>query len=169
MTALTRLIFGLVLLAVPDPVLRFIAGRPATSRVRAAARILGLRELVQAAVTGFKPDAACLVAGAETDSIHAATMLAVAVFDSRSRRLVLGSAATASLFAAVGVVRARRAPAVSPGLAHTGHLVGTLIDLRHQAAATVIRRTLPGSLLSEFELDPAAPVQLSPVSVNNSA
>ena len=152
MTALVRMAFGIALLAAPDPILRLASQKPATARVRVAARILGARELIQAVVTGVQPDAACLAVGAETDLVHAATMLALATVDSRTRRVALSSAMTAGMFAAVGAAHARRAPHTSPALAGNDPRLADLVALRHQAAASVARHTLPGAVRTALHL-----------------
>ena len=139
-----RTVYGVVLFAVPNPVLRLVSGQPATARERALTRILGLRLLMQAAVTDIRPDAASVALGAETDFVHAATMLAWAAIDRRSRRLTLLSAAIAGLFATAGAVQARRKAAGTPASAGTGDPLDALVRLRHQAAVAVARYTLPG-------------------------
>ncbi len=141
MMSWARIAYGMVLLAVPNPVLRLASGQAATARERAVTRILGARLLTQGAVTAVRPDAVSLALGAETDFVHAATMLAWAAVDRGSRRLTLLNAATAGLLGAAGAVQALRAPAVPPVPADDA--VATLIRLRHQAAVAVARRTLP--------------------------
>jgi hypothetical protein len=139
MTEWARIAYGLVLLAVPNRVLRLASDVHPTARERAVTRVLGARLLVQGAVTVVRPDAVTLALGAETDFVHAATMLAWAVVDRRARRLTVLSAATAALFGAAGAVQATHAPAPAP---QAGSL-GALLRLRHQVAVLVARRTLP--------------------------
>ncbi|WP_142281368.1 hypothetical protein [Mycobacterium palustre] len=141
-----RIGYGVVLLAVPDPVLHLVSGQVATVRGRAVTRFLGLRLLAQGAVTAVAPDAATLAVSAETDLVHAATMLAWAAVDRRSRRLTLFSGALAALFGAADVVQARRAPSEPPRAAGTGDLLPTLVRLRHRAATHIVRHTLPGGV-----------------------
>ncbi len=140
MTEWARIAYGMLLLAVPTRVLRFASDKPPTARERTVTRVLGARLLVQGAVTVVRPDAVTLALGAETDFVHAATMLAWAVVDRGSRRLTLLSAATAALFGAAGAVQAARAPATPA--AQAGSLA-TLLRLRHRVAVSVARRTLP--------------------------
>lgn len=143
MTAGARTVYGLVLLAVPNPVLRLITGQAASTRERAVTRILGARQLAQAAVTDVRPDAVSLALGAEVDFVHAVTMLAWAALDRRARRLTLVSAAIAGLFAVAGAAEARRAPAVTPAPARAGDSLAALVRLRHRAAVAVAPYALP--------------------------
>lgn len=137
-----RVGYGIALLAIPSPLLRLVTSQPATAREQAVTRILGARLLAQAAVTDVRPDAVSVALGAETDFVHAVTMLAWAAVDRGSRRLTLLSAAIAGLFAVGGAAQARRTPAVAE--APTGDALATLVRLRHQVADSVARYTLPG-------------------------
>jgi hypothetical protein len=141
-----RIGYGVVLLAVPNRVLHLVSGQAATARERAVTRFLGLRLLTQGAVTAVAPDAATLAVSAETDFVHAATMLAWAAVDRRSRRLTLLSGAVAALFGAADVVQARRAPSEPPRPAGTDDLLPALVRLRHRAATGIVRHTLPGAV-----------------------
>jgi hypothetical protein len=144
MIAWARIIYGAVLLAVPNPLLRLVSGQSITARERALTRVLGARLLAQAAVTDIRPDAVSVALGAETDFVHATTMLAWAVVDRGSRRLTLLSAAVAGLFAVAGAAQARRTPARALAAARTSDPLDALVRLRHQAAVAVARHTLPG-------------------------
>jgi hypothetical protein len=139
-----RIAYGVVLLVLPNPVLRAVTRQSTTARERALARVLGARLLAQAAVTDVRPDAVSVALGAETDFVHALSMLAWAVVDRGSRRLTLLSAAVAGLFAVGGAMQARRTPAGTPAPADTGDPLGAFVRLRHQAAVAIARHTLPG-------------------------
>ncbi|HEY1840278.1 MAG TPA: hypothetical protein VGG53_08655 [Mycobacterium sp.] len=143
MTALARVVYGLALIAVPNPLLRMVSGQRPTVRERALTRILGARLLAQAAVTDVRPDAVSVALGAGTDFVHAATMLVWAVVDRRSRRLTLMSAAIAGLFTAAGVAQARRTPAVASA-SETGRLLNALVRLRHQLPSPSPATRCPG-------------------------
>jgi hypothetical protein len=149
MTALARVVYGLLLVAVPNPLLHMASGQRPTTRERALTRVLGARLLAQAAVTDVRPDAASVALGAEIDLVHAASMLVWAVVDRQSRRLTLMSAALAGLFAAAGGAQARRTPAVAPP-SETGQLLNILIRLRHQVAVAVARYTLPRAVRADL-------------------
>jgi hypothetical protein len=141
-----RIAYGVVLLVLPNPVLRAVTRKSTTARERALARVLGARLLAQAAVTDIRPDAVSVALGAETDFVHALSMLAWAVVDRGSRGLTLLSAAVAGLFAAAGAAQARRTPAHASAPAGADGPLDTLVGLRRQAAAAVARHTLPAGV-----------------------
>jgi hypothetical protein len=99
--------YGGALLIVPGPVIRLVAGRPAGSRARAVARVLGARHLLQAALTAAAPDGPSLGIGAAVDLVHAVSMAALALADRPARRLTLSDALIESTFAAAGASAAR--------------------------------------------------------------
>jgi hypothetical protein len=98
--SLARAGYGLALLCVPGRLITAATGRPASARARAVARVLGVRHLAQAAVCGTLPVRGLLAAGALADSLHAASMLALASSDAQLRRAVLADAAVEAAFAA---------------------------------------------------------------------
>jgi hypothetical protein len=71
-------------------------------------RVLGARQLLQAAITARRPTRRALELGAAVDALHAATMVAGASANVGPRRLTIASAATASAFAAAALVQRRR-------------------------------------------------------------
>lgn len=77
---------------------------------RRVVRVLGVRQVVQAALTGRTPTRAVLWLGAEVDSAHAASMVGLAVCSRRYRRAALGDAAVAGTLAAAGVWAALHSP-----------------------------------------------------------
>jgi hypothetical protein len=94
--------YGGALLIAPGPVIRAAAGGPDGPRVRAVARVLGARHLLQAALTtaaGWSPES--LWIGAAVDLLHAASMGALAA-DRRVRRLTLTDALVESTFVLAG-------------------------------------------------------------------
>ena len=94
--------YGAVLLCAPGPLTSAAAGRPASTGARATARVLGARQLLQAAVTGAGASPAVLALGAVTDLVHAASMLGLALAGRRWRRAALLDAALATALAAAG-------------------------------------------------------------------
>jgi hypothetical protein len=98
---------GVELLA-PTHVLRAIAGDGINGSASRVVRVLGTRDLVQAAVTYVRPSRAVLVGGAVVDSLHAISMVALAVASPRNRRAGGTSAVVAALMAADQVRFARR-------------------------------------------------------------
>jgi hypothetical protein len=99
--------YGAVLLCAPSTAIRLSGARQASPRVRAVTRLLGIRHLLQAAVTMAAPNAVVLTIGAQVDLAHAASMLALAAADRPLRRAGLADGLTAAVFAAVGTAGAR--------------------------------------------------------------
>jgi hypothetical protein len=149
-TARIRAAYGTLLLAAPAPVLRLASGRPASWRLLAVARVLGARQLTQAAVTAVEPDALCLAVGAETDLAHAISMLAWGALAGQSRRIALVDATVAGLFAVAGAEGARRARAQAPTRMRADHRLAKFVVLRDRVAASVARRTLPAPCSQRF-------------------
>jgi hypothetical protein len=109
--ALVRAGWGLVLLAAPS---RLTGGGPPGTRRRWVFRVLGARQLLQAAVTAWRPTPVVLAAGAATDVLHAASMAALAVGDARWRGRAAADAVVAGCLAAAGARAAARAGARTP-------------------------------------------------------
>jgi hypothetical protein len=96
--------YGAALLLVPGPAIRLSTGRTAGHRTRNVARVLGIRHLVQAAVTaGIGPSAELLGIGAAVDITHAASMAGLALADRSVRRVTLTDALIETAFAAAGL------------------------------------------------------------------
>jgi hypothetical protein len=101
------------LCAAPGAVLGLAGGPPASRRARTVARILGVRQLAQAAASGraLAPDigtqdrAALLTLGALVDVLHAASMLGLAVVDPPRRRAGLADGLIALAFAGDALAR----------------------------------------------------------------
>ncbi|MEU8265552.1 SDR family oxidoreductase [Sphaerisporangium sp. NPDC049002] len=89
-----RAAWGLVLLTVPARVICALGGRRDRT-VEIVARLLGARQLGQAAMSGLRPSRSLLVGGAVIDLVHAATALALGTVDDRWRRVALADAAIA--------------------------------------------------------------------------
>ena len=78
---------------------------------RRVVRVLGVRQVAQAGLTGRTPTRAVLWLGAEVDAAHAASMVGLAVCSRRYRRAALGDAAVAGTLAAAGAWAALHSPA----------------------------------------------------------
>ena len=107
---LIRLWWALVLVTRPATVVRLVGGRRDWAAERIG-RALGVRELLQAAVIDQRRAAI----GSGVDVAHAATMVILAVADRRRRRLAVGSAILASVFAVVGFRSTGDQVAAAPG------------------------------------------------------
>lgn len=75
---------------------------PLEQRAALVARVLGGRELLQAAVSLLRPTRAVLVLGSGVDLAHAASMLALGASDRRWRAPSLASAAEAGTLFVLG-------------------------------------------------------------------
>src|SRR5450755_502709 len=85
--------YGAVLALAPASVLSSLAGQPCDRPTLIVARVLGWRELAQAAVLRSHPGREWQLAGAGVDALHGASMLALAaVGDRRHRPLALANA-----------------------------------------------------------------------------
>ncbi|HLI24697.1 MAG TPA: hypothetical protein VKU91_07060 [Acidimicrobiales bacterium] len=99
MLASTRAAWGLALLTVPGPLVRW-AGGDDTKRARAVGRVLGARHLVQAGLVAAGWPPAVWPLGPAADVAHAATAAGLAVVDRRWRRVGMIDATVATSFAA---------------------------------------------------------------------
>ncbi|HEX3004500.1 MAG TPA: hypothetical protein VHO27_09810 [Angustibacter sp.] len=97
--------WGTVLTARPQLVLRGLSGPPADGTEQTVAKVLGGRQLVQAAAVARWPSVAGRV-GAAADLLHALTMAALAT-SPRYRRVAATSGAVAVVLAALELRGAR--------------------------------------------------------------
>ena len=106
--AAVRAGYGSVQLAVPGWSAEQLLGGPMDPAGRRFVRVLGARQVAQAALAVSFPDEPLLGLGAGVDAAHALSMAALAAGGSRWRRPALVSGLIATAFAAAGVVAARR-------------------------------------------------------------
>jgi hypothetical protein len=94
---LARAGYGAALLCAPGPMIGVVTGQPPSRRARRVARVLGVRHLIQAAVTVLNPGPEVVAIGVVVDLLHAASMFAfaAAVPDLRDAELADALAATA--------------------------------------------------------------------------
>lgn len=93
----------------PDVVVPGLSGGPLGPGGRRVVRVLGVRQLAQAWLTGRKPTPLVLRLGVEVDLAHAVSMIGLAVVSRRYRPRALGDAAVAAALAVVGIRAAREA------------------------------------------------------------
>jgi hypothetical protein len=110
-TAAARAGWACVLLAVPERVAAIGTTPPIPPSAVAVLRVLGARQLVQAAATAAVPTGAVARLSAAVDALHAGTGVGLALASPRWRRTAVLDAAVATAFAAVGW--SCRRPAVS--------------------------------------------------------
>lgn len=99
-----RALYGAGLLLAPGRILAALARMPLDRRVIAVARVLGARQLAQAAVVGRRPTPGRLRAGAAVDAAHVGSMVAFARWSPRPahRLLAVRQARSAGLLALAG-------------------------------------------------------------------
>jgi hypothetical protein len=100
LASLARAGYGAVLLCTPGYLIAAMTGRPPSRRACITARLLGARHLAQAAICGAMPVRGLIEAGTAADSLHAASMFALAVTDREDRAALLADALIATAFAA---------------------------------------------------------------------
>jgi hypothetical protein len=98
-----RATWGVVLLAVPGRVLSAFERTEHTHAQRVVARILGARNVIQAAVVTVVGGRSIRREGAVVDGIHVVTCLGMAAVSRKWRRLALTDAAIAAGLCAAGV------------------------------------------------------------------
>ncbi|GAA2759591.1 hypothetical protein [Actinopolymorpha rutila] len=104
-----RFTYGTAEATVPDVVALRLAGRRLDRHERLAARVLGVRHIVQAGATTALASPTCYRLGAGVDALHALSMVGLAAVDRRRRRLALTETVTASAMALAGLYAAGRA------------------------------------------------------------
>lgn len=100
---------GLLLLA-PRVVLARVQRREPDAAAVRVARILGVRHLAQAALSGAEPSRGALALGVWVDAAHAGTAVALAAVDRDRVRPALTDAAVAGLWATAGYRDLHRRP-----------------------------------------------------------
>jgi hypothetical protein len=110
-SALTRMIWGVTLLVAPRRVLRLLGGRE-TRLAQAVLRVLGTRQVLQAAVTAVRPSRVVLLGGVGLDGLHALTGLGLAVVDPSQARIGVTDAGIAATWIGVDLRALRNRPGV---------------------------------------------------------
>jgi hypothetical protein len=101
--------YGMVLVLVPRPAIRLATGRTPSRRACQVARVLGIRHLLQAALTAVMPGPGLLAIGGQIDAVHATSMMLLAAVSRAERRAALTDALTEAAFAAAGFSASARA------------------------------------------------------------
>ena len=102
-----RTLVGIALLTRPRSLLTALSGQAVGEDAAIYARILGARHLVEAALQWRWPTPTAVRAGARVDAIHAASAVPL-IKTSDNRRLATLNVASASTFALLGALLARR-------------------------------------------------------------
>ena len=101
--------YGAVQLLRPAYSAEQLLGGPLDPGAVAAVRVLGARQLAQAAMSVTTPSARLLALGAGANGVHALSMAVLVLADRRWRRPAMVSGLIAAAFAAGGAAAARRA------------------------------------------------------------
>ena len=97
---LDRAAYGAALVLLPGPVIWLATGQRPGRRARRVAVVLGIRHLIQAALTAAAPEPPVLATGGQVDAVHAASMLLLAAVSRGGRRAAVTDALTEAAFAA---------------------------------------------------------------------
>lgn len=111
---LIRAGWGAALLLAPRHVLTHVHHVRVDTKAIAITRILGARQLTQAALSGANPSPEVLAMGVWVDSAHAATGIALAALDRSRARAALTDTAVAALWAGGGYRDLRAGVATPP-------------------------------------------------------
>jgi hypothetical protein len=103
--AIARAVYGVFLLVASDTVVETVTGE--RSRAATVGRIIGMRHVLQALTLGWTRSRGWVDVGAGIDAIHALSMLVLAVFSDRYRRLAALDAAVAGSWAVSGWLAGR--------------------------------------------------------------
>lgn len=98
--------YGMMLVLAPGPVIGLATGQVPTRRTCRVARVLGIRHLMQAALTAVAPRPEVFAIGAEVDAVHSASMLLAAIWPA-GRRAALTDALAEAALAVAGVSAAQ--------------------------------------------------------------
>lgn len=113
---IVRAVRGALLLLAPSAVLSALHGVQVDRKALVVTRILGVRHLVQAWVSGVNPSRAMVVAGAGVDAIHSLTAFGLGVLDRRRLQGGVADGIVAAVWAGFGWHQAR-AEFTQPGTA----------------------------------------------------
>ena len=104
-----RIGYGSMLLLAPRTVLRDLPHRRIDPAARAVARLLGVRHLLEATALDGPRGSGWILVGAAADTMHSATMTALAIWRPERRLLASTSALVSGALATAGIAEARRA------------------------------------------------------------
>ena len=109
------------------------------TKSRVIARILGARQLSQAALSGFRPSPEVLAMGVWVDTVHALTALGLALVDGARARAGLTDTAIAGLWATAGYRDLTRGRATPPAHQRRRDQLAVLV-LTHAPAGVFCER-----------------------------
>lgn len=141
---LVRAAWGAALLVAPRPVMQNVHHVRVDTKSVVVARILGARQVAQAALSGVRPSPEVLAMGVWVDAVHALTALGLAGLDRSRARAGLTDSAVAAIWAGAGYRDLRRAGATPPS-----H------QRRRDQLALLVLRVVPGGrrLVTHIDAD----------------
>jgi hypothetical protein len=105
---LVRAGWGAVLLMAPRTVLTHLPGVRIGPKAVAVTRILGVRHLIQAGLSGVRPSPEMLAAGVWVDLVHSMSALGLAFTDHRHLRAAVADSMVAAAWSAAGFCDLRK-------------------------------------------------------------
>jgi hypothetical protein len=103
---LAEAVWGVALVSAPRPVIRWVNASASDPPEVVAARVLGARHVVQAALIFARPSRARILVGSAISGVHAASMLLLGTVDAPRRRLAACDAAIAGAWCVSGLLLA---------------------------------------------------------------
>ncbi len=100
---LIRAGWGVALVVAPRAALSRVPGARIRPKAVVVARILGVRHLIQACLSGFRPTPEILAAGVWVDFVHSVTALGLAITDHRYIRAAMADTVVAAVWSAAGL------------------------------------------------------------------
>ncbi|MEO6882003.1 MAG: hypothetical protein ABI181_13800 [Mycobacteriaceae bacterium] len=131
--------WGAALLLAPRRALRATHATLDTTSVNVT-RVLGARQLAQAALSGVNPSPEVLATGVWVDAAHSATAIALAVTDHRRARAGLVDAAVAAVWAGIGARDLSHAEPTAPGHDRIRDRLARLVLPRLPGGSALLRR-----------------------------
>lgn len=104
--AVLRAVIGVAEFAAPASLLDAVTDSPVDDRARRVVRLLGTRDLLQAAVTAIHPSRTVLLGGGVVDLLHGGSMVGLAMVAAERRRAAVASAAVAGILAGMQLIAA---------------------------------------------------------------
>ncbi len=101
---LVRAGYGAALMVAPGPMVRVCTGRSPSRATRRTTQVVGLRHLIQAAITLWAPAPEVIAFGVLVDLTHAASMVGFAAVNRPMARAELTDALTATTLAVTEAV-----------------------------------------------------------------
>ena len=137
---LLRATWGAALLIAPRQVMENVHHLEVDTKSEVIARILGARQLTQAALSGLRPSPEVLAMGVWVDTVHALTALGLAVADRSRARAGLTDTVIAGLWAGAAYRDLRGSAPTAPSHQRLRDRLAVIVLRRAPAGAFLLRR-----------------------------